>query len=101
MTIWTGSTPLTPSLPPGQVFNDPLSGIGEYEYAIGTSAESTDVLDWTSAGSDTTATPTGLTLSDGITYYTSVHAIDMAGNVFGCIRLPTELPLTCQLQLRG
>jgi hypothetical protein len=62
-------------------FSDSLSGVGEYEYAIGTSAESTDVLDWTSAGSDTTVTPTGLTLSDGITYYTSVHAIDMAGNV--------------------
>jgi hypothetical protein len=62
-------------------FVDSLSGIGEYEYAIGTSAGSTDVLDWTSAGSDTSVTLTGLSLEDSATYYTSVHAIDMAGNV--------------------
>jgi hypothetical protein len=54
--------------------SDPESGIAAYEYAIGTSAGGTDVVDWTSAGTDTSVTKTGLSLSDGTTYYFSVKA---------------------------
>jgi hypothetical protein len=54
--------------------SDPESGIAEYQYAIGTSAGGTDVVDWTSAGTDTEVTKTGLDLSVGTTYYFSVKA---------------------------
>jgi hypothetical protein len=62
-------------------FSDSLSGIGDYEYSIGRSVGSTNVLDWASSASDTTVTATGLSLTDGTTYYISVHAVDRAGNV--------------------
>jgi len=54
--------------------SDPESGIAEYQYAIGTSAGGTDVVDWTSAGTATSVTRTGLTLDVGTTYYFSVKA---------------------------
>jgi hypothetical protein len=54
--------------------SDPESGIAAYEYAIGTSAGGTDVVDWTSAGTDTIVTKTGLSLSAETTYYFSVKA---------------------------
>ena len=62
-------------------FSDSLSGIGNYEYSIGKTSGATDVLDWTTSEKDTTVTATELTLEDGTTYYTTVHAIDRAGNV--------------------
>ena len=54
--------------------SDPESGIVEYQYAIGTSPRDTDVVDWTSAGTATEATRTGLNLILGATYYFSVKA---------------------------
>jgi len=48
-----------------------------YEYAIGTSTSAlADVVDWTSNSSDTSVTKTGLTLTEGSTYYISVRATD-------------------------
>ncbi len=44
----------------------------EYNYAIGTSAGATDIVNWTSNGTNTSITHTGLTLTSGTTYYTSV-----------------------------
>jgi 5-hydroxyisourate hydrolase-like protein (transthyretin family) len=54
--------------------SDAESGVAEYQYAIGTSAGGTDVVDWTSAGTGTSVTRTGLSLSVGSTYYFSVKA---------------------------
>jgi|GEM_PF-1276320 len=54
--------------------SDAESGVAEYQYAIGTSAGGTDVVDWTSAGTATSVTRTGLNLGVGSTYYFSVKA---------------------------
>ncbi|MBM4444686.1 MAG: PKD domain-containing protein [Chloroflexi bacterium] len=53
---------------------DPESGVAEYQYAIGTSAGGTDVVDWTSAGASGGIDRTGLSLTVGTTYYFSVKA---------------------------
>ena len=48
-----------------------------YEFAIGTSTNAlADVVDWTSNSADTSVTKTGLSLTDGSTYYVSVRATD-------------------------
>ena len=54
--------------------SDPESGIAEYQYVIGTTAGGTDVVSWTSVGTDTEVTQTGLTLTWGAVYYFSVKA---------------------------
>jgi hypothetical protein len=54
--------------------SDPESGITEYQYAIGTSSGGTDVVDWTSVGTATGVTKTGLSLTQGTTYYFAVKA---------------------------
>ncbi|MBP6964471.1 MAG: PQQ-binding-like beta-propeller repeat protein [Armatimonadetes bacterium] len=59
--------------------SDTESGIAGYEYAIGTTPGASDTLGWTTAGSSTEATATGLTLSDGATYYFAVRAKNNAG----------------------
>ena len=62
-------------------FTDALSGIKQYEYAIGTISGGSDVVDWTSSGTDTSVTHDGLSLSSGSTYFSSVRARDLAGNL--------------------
>jgi hypothetical protein len=59
--------------------SDPESGIVEYQYAIGTSSGETDVVGWTSTGTDTEVTHTGLSLAAGKTYYIAVKAKNGAG----------------------
>ena len=55
--------------------SDSESGIVEYEYAIGTSPQVTDVVAWTSVGTDTEVThPLNLTI--GTTYYFAVRAMN-------------------------
>jgi len=58
---------------------DPESSISLYEYAVGTSPNGTNVLNWTSAGAQTSATIGSLSLVDGTTYYISVRATNGAG----------------------
>ncbi|GEM_PF-2796881 len=58
---------------------DAHSGIQEYQYAIGTTPGGTDVVDWTSAGSEGSITHTGLSLQEDVTYYISVRALNGAG----------------------
>jgi len=58
---------------------DAVSGIAAYEYAIGTTAGGTNVVGWTSTGTATSVTRTGLNLTDGVTYYFAVRARDGAG----------------------
>ena len=59
--------------------SDEDSGVTEYQYAIGTTSGGTDVVNWTSAGTDTEVTKTGLSLSAGTTYYFSVKAKNGVG----------------------
>lgn len=62
--------------------SDTHSGIGRYDYCIatGTQCSGTIVQSWTSAGTGTSMTQTGLTLVDGTTYYVAVRAVDGVGN---------------------
>jgi len=80
-------------------FSDVLSGIQQYEYAIGITQSGTQTIDWTSTGTDTSMTQTDLSLTNEVTYYISVRATDMAGNVSAIsssdgITVDTEQPLT-------
>ncbi len=59
--------------------SDPETGITEYQYAIGTQPGLTDTADWTSAGTATEITRSGLTLTSGTTCYISVKAKNGAG----------------------
>jgi hypothetical protein len=61
-------------------FTETVSGIANYEYAIGTSSGGTDVVDWTDNSTDTSFTKTSLSLSSGTAYYISVKATDNAEN---------------------
>ena len=62
------------------VSNDPESGVAEYQYAVGTTPLGTDVAGWTSTGTDTSETHTGLSLLNGITYYFSVKSLNGIGS---------------------
>ncbi|NSW46593.1 MAG: T9SS type A sorting domain-containing protein, partial [Bacteroidales bacterium] len=62
-----------------QVAVDSNSGIQEYFYALGTTPGGNDVVDWTSAGQNTTITVSGLNLNYGTTYYFSMKATNYAG----------------------
>ena len=58
---------------------DPQTGISEYQYAIGALSGGTDVVNWTSCGTQASVTATGLSLVTGKTYYFSVKAKNGAG----------------------
>ena len=64
-----------------QGFSDSLSGITYYEYAIGLSPGSIDVLSWVNNGLDTTISVGQLTLDHATVYYQSIRAIDLVNNV--------------------
>nr|MBC8400593.1 right-handed parallel beta-helix repeat-containing protein [Candidatus Neomarinimicrobiota bacterium] len=61
-------------------FSDGISGIDYYEYAVGTSTGTGDLIDWTYNGIDINFDSTGLTLASGTTYYISIRATDQVGN---------------------
>lgn len=58
---------------------DKESGIAEYQYAIGTLPGATDVVNWKSAGINTSVTETNLSLQNGKTYYFAIKARNGAG----------------------
>ncbi len=58
---------------------DAQTGISAYLFAVGTSAGATDTIDWTGNGTDTSAVVTGLTLTEGTTYYFTVKAENGVG----------------------
>lgn len=62
---------------------DPHSGIAQYEYSIGTAALTSDIVDWTSSGLNSTFTTTTFNtpLIEGETYFISVRATNNAGLV--------------------
>lgn len=62
------------------------SGVLRYEYCISLTAGAPDcatvaLVPWTSAGSSTTLSRTGLSLANLATYHIAVRAVDRAGNV--------------------
>lgn len=61
---------------------DAHSGLQRHEYCIATSADcATGVLvSWTSVGTATSVTRSGLVLANGATYYTCVRTFDAVGN---------------------
>jgi outer membrane protein assembly factor BamB/fibronectin type 3 domain-containing protein len=61
-------------------FSDSLSGVAEYWVSIGLSPGLTQVLDWTSNGSNTNFAYV-VDLVPGPTYYVNAYAIDAVGNV--------------------
>jgi autotransporter-associated beta strand protein len=56
------------------------SGIDRYEWAIGTTPGGHNVMAFTSVGTATTASTSGLSLNDNVRYFVTVKAIDRAGN---------------------
>jgi hypothetical protein len=61
-------------------FTDSLSGVASYRYAIGTTAEGTQLVDWIETDADSFFTHSDLELLSGTTYYVSVTATDAIGN---------------------
>ncbi len=62
-------------------FDATVSGIKEYEYSIGLTQGGTEILGWTSNGTSTSVTATGLTLQTSKVYYFNVRATDNASNI--------------------
>ncbi|MFH1855661.1 MAG: hypothetical protein ABH836_00340 [Candidatus Omnitrophota bacterium] len=60
------------------ISSDAESGIAEYQYGIGTSKGVADIVTWTNTTA-TSITKTELTLTNGETYYFTVHAKNGAG----------------------
>ncbi len=66
-------------------FNANVSGLNYYQYAIGTTAGGTDVVNWTNNSTTASVTASGLTLQTSKIYYVSVEAVDNAGNTSAAI----------------
>ena len=62
-------------------FQDTISGIQFYEYAIGTVPGQSNVVPWENVGTDTASVDSQLVLNHGVTYYGSVRVTDNVGNV--------------------
>ena len=62
-------------------FFDEISGVEYYEFSVGSSVGQADVVDWTNNGLDTTMVVGGIALSNTVTYYVSIRAFDVAGNI--------------------
>ncbi len=82
---------------------DVLSGLGRYEYAIGTTSGGVQTRGWTSAGTSTSVTATGLSLTSGVQYFVSVRAVDTAGNAGGVrtangVTVNTDVPVITDTQ---
>ena len=57
-----------------------------YEYAIGDSGKTNNIVDWTDNGYEIKVTATGLTLSNSVTYYISVRIKNAAGDIMGTLK---------------
>jgi hypothetical protein len=96
-------TTSTEQLHASWISEDPETGIVEYQYAIGTAVGGTDVVDWTSSGTLTEITHTGLSLIQSQTYYISVKARNGAGawSPTGCsdgIKVNQHIPEILEIQ---
>lgn len=77
---WSNSTTATPTVT-WTASTDALGTVASYEMAIGTSSGGTQTLTWTDIGNVISYSRSGLTLTNGTTYYVSVRAKDNLGNV--------------------
>lgn len=77
---WNNSKSSTPSLS-WVAANDSGSGLSHYQIAIGTTAGATNILNWKDIGNVTSIQLSGLTLNEGGTYYPSLRAKDILGNI--------------------
>ena len=85
---------------------DAESGIEGYQYAIGTTAGGTDVVDWTTPSPQTAVgvTHSGLTLVEGQTYYFSVRARNAAqlwSSVGSSDGILAQIPTVSILEAKG
>jgi hypothetical protein len=79
------------------------TGVIEYQYAIGTSPNTTDVVDWTSVGTQTEITHSGLSLTHGQIYYILVKAKNGVGlwseeGISDGIRINQHIPEILSIQ---
>ena len=70
----------TDSLYLGMAGSDPLSGIGQFYFALGTSPGAADVVPWAKTKSIRDTLLTGLALQSDVQYFVSAYAIDRVGN---------------------
>ena len=70
----------TDSLYLGMAGSDPLSGIGQFFFALGTSPGAADVVPWAKTKSIRDTLLTGLALQSDVQYFVSAYAIDRVGN---------------------
>ena len=63
-----------------QGFSDALSGMGRYDYTIGTTVGAADVAPRTNTGSMDSTTAKNLKLGNNNTYYVTVYGVDLVGN---------------------
>ncbi len=87
----TDTTTLTASFDPA---TDPESGIAEYSYSIGTTPGGIDVVDWTTNGQSTAITATGLSLTQGQTYFINVRAKNGVGMESNVVNASTVIDTT-------
>ncbi|MNK07803.1 Microbial serine proteinase precursor [compost metagenome] len=74
------------SMSPSFTFTDSVSpDVLRYEYSIGTSVGATNTRAWTPILSGNSVQASGLTLSNGTTYYINMRAIDHAENISSVI----------------
>ncbi|HIM26703.1 MAG TPA: hypothetical protein EYI98_01680, partial [Candidatus Marinimicrobia bacterium] len=70
----------TDSLYLGMAGSDPLSGIGQFYFALGTSPGAADVVPWAKTKSIRDTLLTGLALQSDVQYFVSAYAVDRVGN---------------------
>ena len=70
----------TDSLYLGMAGSDPLSGVGQFYFALGKSPGAADVVPWVKTNSITDTLLTGLALQSDVKYFASAYAIDRVGN---------------------
>ena len=70
----------TDSLYLGMAGSDPLSGVTQFYFAVGTSTGAADVVPWVKTNSISDTLLTGLALQSDAKYFASAYAIDRVGN---------------------
>jgi alpha-tubulin suppressor-like RCC1 family protein len=79
-----GSTVTSITYTPDATWNasSDANGIARYELAVGSSPSGTDIKTWTSVSipNPLSASLSGFTVTNGVTYYTRIRAVDNAGN---------------------
>jgi hypothetical protein len=76
----SGPTSATPPITWVYASNSGNYPVERFEVAIGTTAGGSDVVSWTSTGLTTNFSATGLSLTNGVSYYASVRTVDVNGN---------------------